>query len=144
MTLTNHRILLRSRPTGIPHPDNFVSDIEAIRRPGKDEVLLETVYLSIEPATRSWMSDNPGYQRAVPFQRTPNLAAHPNLRRAAFHRETASPRAKAYARIRPVPLVLPNAGEQPKVGANMKNVSAHGCRWLARLADLYWRRVGVV
>jgi hypothetical protein len=67
MTLTNHRILLRSRPTGIPHPDNFVSDTEATRRPAKDEVLLETIYLSIDPAMRSWMSENPGYQRAVPL-----------------------------------------------------------------------------
>jgi NADPH-dependent curcumin reductase CurA len=67
MTLINHRILLRSRPTGIPHPDNFVSDTEATRRPAKDEVLLETVYLSIDPAMRSWMSENPGYQRAVPL-----------------------------------------------------------------------------
>lgn len=67
MTLMNHRILLRSRPTGIPHPDNFVSGTEATRRPAKDEVLLETLYLSIDPAMRSWMSENPGYQRAVPL-----------------------------------------------------------------------------
>ena len=65
MTLTNHRILLRSRPDGVPRPDNFVADSEATRRPAADEVLLETVYLSIDPAMRSWMSENPGYQRAV-------------------------------------------------------------------------------
>ena len=67
MTLMNHRILLRSRPTGIPHPDNFVSDTEATRRPAQDEVLLETVYLSIDPAMRSWMSEKPGYQRSMPL-----------------------------------------------------------------------------
>src|ERR1700735_5167743 len=67
MTLTNHRILLRSRPVGVPQPDNFVADREATRRPGADEVLLETVFLSIDPAMRSWMSENPGYQRAVPL-----------------------------------------------------------------------------
>jgi NADPH-dependent curcumin reductase len=67
MTLMNHRILLRSRPNGIPRPDNFVADTEATRRPAQDEVLLETVYLSIDPAMRSWMSENPGYQRPVPL-----------------------------------------------------------------------------
>jgi NADPH-dependent curcumin reductase CurA len=67
MTVINHRIVLRSRPTGIPHPDNFVPDTEATRRPAEEEVLLETIYLSIDPAMRSWMSENPGYQRAVPL-----------------------------------------------------------------------------
>jgi NADPH-dependent curcumin reductase CurA len=67
MTLTNHRILLRSRPVGIPQPDNFVADSEATRRPGADEVLLETIFLSIDPAMRSWMTENPGYQQAVPL-----------------------------------------------------------------------------
>src|ERR1700735_2010257 len=65
MTLTNHRILLRSRPDGVPRPDNFVADSEATRRPAADEVLLETLYLSIDPAMRSWMTENPGYQRPV-------------------------------------------------------------------------------
>jgi NADPH-dependent curcumin reductase len=67
MTLTNHRILLRSRPAGIPHPDNFTADSEPTRRPGSEEVLLETIFLSIDPAMRSWMTENPGYQQAVPL-----------------------------------------------------------------------------
>jgi NADPH-dependent curcumin reductase CurA len=67
VTLTNHRILLRSRPVGVPQPDDFVADSEATRRPGADEVLLETVFLSIDPAMRSWMTENPGYQQAVPL-----------------------------------------------------------------------------
>jgi NADPH-dependent curcumin reductase len=67
VTLTNHRILLRSRPVGVPRPDDFVSDSEATRRPGVEEVLLETVFLSIDPAMRSWMTENPGYQQAVPL-----------------------------------------------------------------------------
>jgi hypothetical protein len=53
----NHRILLRARPAGIPEPDNFVSDSVTIRPPAADEVLLETIYLSIDPAMRSWMSE---------------------------------------------------------------------------------------
>jgi NADPH-dependent curcumin reductase len=67
VTLTNHRILLRSRPVGVPRPDDFVADSEVTRRPDADEVLLETIFLSIDPAMRSWMSENPGYQQAVPL-----------------------------------------------------------------------------
>lgn len=57
MTAINHRILLGARPTGIPQPDNFIADSVPVRAPGDDEVLLETIYLSIDPAMRSWMSE---------------------------------------------------------------------------------------
>lgn len=50
---------------GIPQPDNFVADTDPARPPESEEVLLETVLLSIDPAMRSWMSENPGYQRAI-------------------------------------------------------------------------------
>jgi len=65
MPETNHRILLRGRPTGIPTPDLFAADTAPVRPPGADEVLLETMYLSIDPAMRSWMTENPGYQKPV-------------------------------------------------------------------------------
>lgn len=67
MTGTNHRILLRSRPTGIPQPDNFTADTVPTRPPAGQEVLLETIFLSIDPAMRSWMTENPGYQQPVPL-----------------------------------------------------------------------------
>ena len=57
MTEINHRILLRSKPTGIPQPDNFIADSVPVRAPAADEVLLETIFLSIDPAMRSWMSE---------------------------------------------------------------------------------------
>ncbi|HME22956.1 MAG TPA: NADP-dependent oxidoreductase [Acetobacteraceae bacterium] len=56
MTAINHRILLRARPTGIPAADNFSSDSAPARPPEADEVMLETIYLSIDPAMRSWMT----------------------------------------------------------------------------------------
>jgi NADPH-dependent curcumin reductase CurA len=59
MTGINQRILLRSRPSGIPQPDNFVADSVPVGTPDADEVLLETMYLSIDPAMRSWMSQVP-------------------------------------------------------------------------------------
>ena len=56
MSVLNHRIRLHKRPDGIPQPDCFVSDSAPVRPPDIDEVLLETMYLSIDPAMRSWMS----------------------------------------------------------------------------------------
>jgi len=57
MTTTNHRVLLRARPNGVPRPDCFSADSVPVRTPGADEVLLETIFLSIDPAMRSWMQD---------------------------------------------------------------------------------------
>lgn len=65
----NHRILLAARPSGtiIPGPANFTADAVPARAPGPGEALLETVYLSIDPAMRSWMSEGPGYSQAIPL-----------------------------------------------------------------------------
>lgn len=56
MSAINHRILLRARPISIPQPSCFAADSVSLRPPDIDEVLLETMYLSIDPAMRSWMS----------------------------------------------------------------------------------------
>ncbi|MBS0641283.1 MAG: NADP-dependent oxidoreductase [Proteobacteria bacterium] len=65
---TNHRILLRGRPAGIPTPDLFEADTVPVQAPGPDEVLLETLYLSIDPAMRGWMSEGgSSYHRPVPL-----------------------------------------------------------------------------
>lgn len=61
----NHRLLLKARPSGIPAPANFTVDALAVRAPGPGEALLETVYLSIDPAMRSWMSESMGYRHSV-------------------------------------------------------------------------------
>jgi NADPH-dependent curcumin reductase len=65
--LINHRLLLASRPVGIPGPANFTADAVAAGAPQVDEVLLETLYLSIDPAMRSWMSEGTGYQQGIPL-----------------------------------------------------------------------------
>lgn len=64
---TNHRLLLAARPAGIPGPEHFTADALPARAPGAGEVLLETVYLSIDPAMRSWMSAGTGYQQGIPL-----------------------------------------------------------------------------
>ena len=55
-TPINHRLLLTSRPEGIPGPEHFGAEAGPARAPAKGEVLLETIYLSIDPAMRNWMS----------------------------------------------------------------------------------------
>jgi NADPH-dependent curcumin reductase CurA len=67
VTGINRRILLRSRPTGTPEPGAFSADSEPIRAPDAGEVLLETLFLSIDPAMRSWMSEDAGYHSTVPL-----------------------------------------------------------------------------
>ena len=62
---TNHRLLLAARPLGIPGPANFTADSEPARAPGPGEVLLETIYLSIDPAMRSWIGEGPTYTRRI-------------------------------------------------------------------------------
>jgi NADPH-dependent curcumin reductase CurA len=65
--LMNHRLLLAARPAGIPGPANFTADAVPARTPDPGEVLLETIYLSIDPAMRSWMSEGAGYQQGIPL-----------------------------------------------------------------------------
>lgn len=63
--MQNHRITLKSRPTGIPGPEHFNSDAAPITPPEAGELLVETMYISIDPAMRSWISDTSGYARGV-------------------------------------------------------------------------------
>jgi hypothetical protein len=58
---TNHRFVLKTRPTGIAGPEHFAEETPPVRRPEGGEVLLETLLLSIDPAMRVWISENPGY-----------------------------------------------------------------------------------
>ncbi|MCC6532109.1 MAG: NADP-dependent oxidoreductase [Burkholderiales bacterium] len=64
---TNQRWLLTARPVDIPGPQHFVADAVPARAPHAGEALLETLYLSIDPAMRSWMSAGTLYQQAIPL-----------------------------------------------------------------------------
>ena len=65
MRNANRRFLLRARPTGIAGPEHFQEDAVAIRPPAPGEVLLETLYVSVDPAMRVWISENPGYVQRI-------------------------------------------------------------------------------
>ncbi len=64
---TNHRLLLAARPVGVPGPENFTADAVPARAPAVGEVLLETLYLSLDPAMRSWMSEGTSYKQGIPL-----------------------------------------------------------------------------
>ena len=64
---TNQRLLLTARPERIPGPRHFTADAQPARAPAAGEVLLETRYLSVDPAMRSWMREGAGYQQNIPL-----------------------------------------------------------------------------
>lgn len=61
----SHRIVLASRPDGEPVRDNFRLEEKPIPTIGDGEVLLRTVYLSLDPYMRGRMSDAPSYAPPV-------------------------------------------------------------------------------
>ncbi|HEX3991080.1 MAG TPA: NADP-dependent oxidoreductase [Acetobacteraceae bacterium] len=63
--MLNRRITLQSRPTGIPGAAHFTQDEVAVRPLEAGELLVETMYISIDPAMRSWIADTSGYARGV-------------------------------------------------------------------------------
>ena len=61
MSEVNRQILLRKRPVGVPAVGDFEKAEAPVRSPGAGEVLLENLYLSIDPAIRGWMSEAKSY-----------------------------------------------------------------------------------
>jgi NADPH-dependent curcumin reductase CurA len=61
----NRQILLASRPRGEPTPDNFKLVESEAPEPGPGQVLLRTIYLSLDPYMRGRMNAGPSYARPV-------------------------------------------------------------------------------
>lgn len=57
----NRRWVLASRPHGAPALSNFRLEDDSVATPGEGQVLLRTVYLSLDPYMRGRMSDEPSY-----------------------------------------------------------------------------------
>lgn len=55
--MLNRRITLNERPTRIPGPEHFSHDAVPVRPLEAGELLVETMYISIDPAMRSWITD---------------------------------------------------------------------------------------
>jgi len=61
----NHQIVLNSRPVGAPSPHDFLLQERIIPETSAGEVLLRTLYLSLDPYMRGRMSDAPSYAAPV-------------------------------------------------------------------------------
>src|SRR5215510_13591762 len=59
----NRQILLRSRPHGPPSLDNFELVEKPVPTPGEGEVLMRTLYLSLDPYMRGRMSAAKSYAK---------------------------------------------------------------------------------
>jgi NADPH-dependent curcumin reductase CurA len=62
---TNRRIVLASRPTGAPSAANFRLERVPVPQIKDGEVLLKTLFLSLDPYMRGRMSDAPSYAAPV-------------------------------------------------------------------------------
>ncbi|TCV98045.1 NADP-dependent oxidoreductase [Biostraticola tofi] len=63
----NRKVVLASRPDGAPTAENFRLETADIPAPGPGELLLRTVYMSLDPYMRGRMSDAPSYADPVPI-----------------------------------------------------------------------------
>ena len=61
----NRQILLKSRPEGAPSLDNFELAQRPMPEPADGEVLIRTLYLSLDPYMRGRMSAAKSYARPV-------------------------------------------------------------------------------
>jgi NADPH-dependent curcumin reductase CurA len=65
MAETARRIVLASRPVGEPKPGDFRLEETPIPEPGPGQLLLRTLFLSLDPYMRGRMSDAPSYAKPV-------------------------------------------------------------------------------
>ena len=61
MRNANRVFTLAARPTGFAGPEHFAEATRAVRAPNDGEVMVETMYISIDPAMRVWVNEDPGY-----------------------------------------------------------------------------------
>ena len=61
MSQTNRQFLLAKRPVGAATRDTFTYVETPVGEPGPNQILVENLYLSLDPAMRGWMNDAKSY-----------------------------------------------------------------------------------
>lgn len=61
----NRRIVLATSPDGELKPSDFRLEVAAVPVPGEGELLLETIFLSIDPYMRFWMRPEKSYNEPI-------------------------------------------------------------------------------
>ena len=59
--LMNRRVILASRPKGVPAADHFLVEEVPVPDLEDGEFLVKTEYWSVDPAMRGWVNDAPNY-----------------------------------------------------------------------------------
>jgi NADPH-dependent curcumin reductase CurA len=67
-TTMNTQVLLAQRPTSLPDAKTF----KIVQTPipttlGDNQILIQTLYISLDPAMRGWMNDQKSYVPPVPI-----------------------------------------------------------------------------
>ena len=57
----NTQVRLAKRPTGLPGDDVWEITTEPVGEPGEGEFVLQTLYVSLDPAMRGWMNEGRSY-----------------------------------------------------------------------------------
>jgi NADPH-dependent curcumin reductase CurA len=65
VALTNHKFLLAARPVGMPKPSDWTYTEEPVAEPKEGELLVQVLYISLDPAMRGWMNDARSYAPPV-------------------------------------------------------------------------------
>jgi NADPH-dependent curcumin reductase len=65
VALTNHKFLLAARPVGMPKRSDWTYTLEPVQEPIEGELLVEVLYISLDPAMRMWINDAPSYMPPV-------------------------------------------------------------------------------
>ncbi|GGQ48079.1 NADP-dependent oxidoreductase [Couchioplanes azureus] len=61
MSRSNSQYRLAARPVGLPKPTDWEYAEEPAAEPGEGELLIQTLYLSLDPAMRGWMNEGKSY-----------------------------------------------------------------------------------
>ncbi len=85
-TLMNRQFRLAARPVGMPKASDWNLTTEALRELNDGEILVKTLYISLDPAMRGWMNEGKSYIRPV--------AINEVMRAGAIGRVVASKSAK--------------------------------------------------
>ncbi len=72
--MRNEQVVLAERPEGIPGDEAFRYEDVEIMETGKDEVVIESVYISVDPYMRGRMNDSKSY--AKPFELNKPIESH--------------------------------------------------------------------
>lgn len=67
MSTTNRRILLAARPVGFPQDSDFTLVESPVPTPGDRQILVQSIYLSVDPYMRGRMNDIKSYAPPVPI-----------------------------------------------------------------------------